>query len=181
MVENICHYTRIPSPNAKPPANHHKEPKPMSMYYEDFEIGESSEFGHYEVTAEEIVDFASKYDPQPFHLSEEAGKAMIFGGLCASGWHTCAMVMRMTVDEMKAKGATGSLGSPGIDELRWTKPVFPGDILRVKRTVTDKRPSRSRPDIGSVFMDSEVYNQKDQLVMRFKPVVLYQRRPKAKA
>ena len=151
----------------------------MTIYYEDIETGTSREFGGYEVTAEEIIDFASRYDPQPFHLSEEAGRAMIFGGLCASGWHTCAMVMRMTVDDMQARGAMGSLGSPGIDELRWTKPVFPGDILRVKTTVTDKRDSRSRPDIGRVYMQNEVYNQKDELVMRYKPMVMFQRRPAA--
>ena len=151
---------------------------PEPIYFEDIKIGESHEFGSYEVTADEIVEFATRYDPQPFHLSEEAGKAMIFGGLCASGWHTCAMVMRMTVDEMQSRGATAGLGSPGIDELRWLKPVFPGDILRVKRTTLDKRESRSRPDIGSVFMETEVYNQKDEVVMRFKPMMMYKRRPK---
>ncbi|MGI9252050.1 MAG: MaoC family dehydratase [Pseudohongiellaceae bacterium] len=148
----------------------------MKVYFEDIEIGASQEFGHYEVTAEEIIEFASKYDPQPFHLSEEGGKAMIFGGLCASGWHTCSMVMRMTIDNMQAQGIPGSLGSPGVDELRWTKPVFPGDTLRVKSTVVNKRESRSRSDIGSVFMENKVYNQNDELVMSFNPVVLYKRR-----
>lgn len=148
---------------------------PSPVYFEDFEIGATQEYGAYEVTAEEIVEFASRYDPQPFHLSEEAGKAMHFGGLCASGWHTCAMAMRMTVDNMQE--GTGSLGSPGIDELRWTKPVFPGDVLRVKNTITGKRESRSRPDMGSIFMENEVLNQRDEVVMRFKPIVLYKRRP----
>ena len=92
----------------------------MPSYYEDFEIGASQEFGSYLVTAEEIVEFASKYDPQPFHLSDEAGKAMHFGGLCASGWHSCAIAMRMIVDNMPAAGS-GSLGSPGVDELRWIR------------------------------------------------------------
>lgn len=145
------------------------------VFFQDFEVGASHEFGEYHVTAEEIIEFASKYDPQPFHLSEEGGKAMHFGGLCASGWHTCAMAMRMTVDNMP-EGDSGSLGSPGIDELRWTKPVFPGDTLRIKSTILDKRDSRSRPDMGSVFMQNEVFNQHDELVMSFNPIVLYQKR-----
>ncbi|MFM1897295.1 MAG: hypothetical protein RLZZ385_2369 [Pseudomonadota bacterium] len=144
-------------------------------FFEDFEIGATQEYGHYLVTREEIIEFASKYDPQPFHLSEEAGRAMHFGGLCASGWHTCAMVMRMTVDRMGQSGSA-SLGSPGIDELRWKKPVFPGDALRLRSTVVDKRESRSRPDMGSVFLSNEVFNQNDELVMSFKPIVMYRRR-----
>ena len=145
------------------------------QYFEDFEIGMVSKYGRYEVTAEEIIEFASKYDPQSFHLTEAAGKAMHFGGLCASGWHTCAMVMRMVVDGMVTTGS-GSLGSPGIDELRWKKPVYPGDILRLESTVVDKRESRSRPDMGSIFLDNKVFNQKDEMVMSFKPIVMYQRR-----
>ena len=147
------------------------------MYFEDVEIGSSEEFGSYEVTEEEIIEFASKYDPQPFHLSDEAGKQMIFGGLCASGWHTASMTMRMVVEQMETKGTSHSMGAAGIDELRWTKPVFPGDILRVKSSVIDKRASRSRPDIGSVFLHNEVFNHKNELVMSFKPIVLYRRRP----
>lgn len=145
------------------------------QYFEDFEIGMVSKYGRYEVTAEEIIEFASKYDPQSFHLTEAAGKAMHFGGLCASGWHTCAMVTRMVVDGMVTTGS-GSLGSPGIDELRWKKPVYPGDILRLESTAVDKRESRSRPDMGSIFLDNKVFNQKDEMVMSFKPIVMYQRR-----
>lgn len=145
------------------------------QYFEDIEVGQSQEFGDYEVTEEEIIEFASKYDPQPFHLSEEAGKAMIFGGLCASGWHTCSMVMRMVVDAMPTDSV--SMGSPGLDELRWIKPVFPGDRLRVRSTILDKRESRSRKDLGSVFILNEAFNQKDELVVSFKPIVLYRRRP----
>ena len=148
----------------------------QNYYFEDFEVGSTDEFGRYEVTRQEIVEFAGNYDPQPFHLSEEAGQAMHFGGLCASGWHTCAMVMRMVVDHMPP-GGSGSLGSPGVDELRWKKPVYPGDILRVRSTVTDKRASRSRPDMGTLFLENEVFNQNDELVMSFKPIVMYQRRP----
>ena len=148
----------------------------MLGFFEDFEIGATQEFGAYLVTKEEIIEFASKYDPQPFHLSDEAGKAMHFGGLCASGWHTCAIAMRMTVDNMPT-GESGALGSPGIDELRWTRPVFPGDTLRMKTTVVDKRDSRSRPDMGSVFLLNEIYNQNNELVMSYKPIVMYKKKP----
>jgi len=152
----------------------------QGYFFEDFEIGASQEYGRYQVTAQEIIDFASKYDPQPFHLSEEAGKAMHFGGLCASGWHTCAMAMRLTVDNMPKEGS-GSLGSPGIDELRWTKPVYPGDVLRVKSTIVDKRESRSRQDMGTIFMATEVCNQNDEVVMRYKGIVMYKKRNGAAA
>lgn len=145
-----------------------------TMYFEDFEVGACQEYGRYEVTKEEIIEFASRFDPQPFHLSEEAGKAMHFGGLCASGWHTCAMAMNMTVANMPAESA--ALGSPGIDELRWTKPVFPGDVLRMKSTIVGKRESRSRPDMGTLFLENEVINQNDETVMTFKPIVMYKRR-----
>jgi acyl dehydratase len=147
-----------------------------AIYFEDFEIGATREYGEYAVTKEEIIEFARKYDPQPFHLSEEAGKAMHFGGLCASGWHTCAMVMRLVVDGME-KSESASLGSPGVDELRWKKPVYPGDVLRVESTVVEKRESRSRQDMGTLFLENKVYNQNDELVMSFKPIVMYKRRP----
>lgn len=150
------------------------------MYFEDVEVGSVEEFGNYEMTKEEIIEFATKYDPQPFHLSEEAGKAMIFGGLCASGWHTGSVVMRMIVDHMKTKDQPSqSMGSPGLESLRWTKPVFPGDILRVRSTIMDKRESRSRPDIGSVFIKNEAFNQNDELVAEFNPIVIHRRRPQA--
>ena len=144
------------------------------MFFEDFEVGTTEEFGEYLVTEEEILEFASKYDPQAFHLSDEAAKATLFGGLCASGWHTCAIAMRMLVDNMPESNK--SLGSPGIDELRWTRPVFPGDTLRVKTTVLSKTNSRSRPDLGSLQMLNEVFIQKNELVMSNKPIVIYRKR-----
>ncbi len=145
-----------------------------SIYFEDVVVGQVEEFGDYEVTKEEIIEFASKYDPQPFHLSEEAGKAMIFGGLCASGWHTCSMVMRMIVDSMPKDSV--AMGSPGLDEIRWLKPVFPGDRLRVRSTVLGKRESQSRSDLGSVFINNEGFNQNNECVVSLKPIVLYRRR-----
>ena len=117
-------------------------------YFEDVEVGDVAEFGEYRVTAGEIVDFAERYDPQPFHTDEEAARDSVFGGLVASGWHTAAMCMRMRVD---AEGEeVPLLGSRGVDELRWRRPVRPGDTLRVRTEVVDKRPSESRPDRGYV-------------------------------
>ena len=146
------------------------------IYFEDLEIGAETYFGSYEVTREEVLEFARKYDPQPFHLSDEAAARTHFGRLAASGWHTCAMVMaviaRKVVDEEQA-----GLGSPGVDELRWLKPVFPGDTLHVKSTIVEKTPSRSKPEIGSFRSDTVVTNQDDVPVLKFTSIVLIRRRP----
>jgi acyl dehydratase len=149
----------------------------MSMqYWEDIEVGSRSSFGRYEVKREEVIDFASKYDPQPFHLSDEAAAETYFGRLSASGWHTCAMMMRMLVDHMKTQQQAG-LGSPGIDELRWLKPVYPGDTLRAESVVIDKTPSKSRLDMGSYRGATTIYNQHDEPVMTLKSIGLIRRRP----
>jgi acyl dehydratase len=148
------------------------------IYFEDLEIGAETYFGSYEVTREEVIEFARKYDPQPFHLSDEAAAKTHFGRLAASGWHTCAMTMaviaRHVVDEEQA-----GLGSPGIDELRWRRPVFPGDTLHVRGKIVDKTPSRSKPEMGSFRSDMTVTNQDDQSVMTFTSIVLIRRRPAA--
>ena len=115
------------------------------QYFEDMEVGTKSSFGHYEVTREEVLEFASKYDPQPFHLDDEAAAQTFFGRLSASGWHTCAMTMRMIVDQFRHE-KTASIGSPGIDELRWLKPVYPGDTLRMETELIEKRQSKSKPN-----------------------------------
>ena len=143
-------------------------------YFEDFKVGEKRTFGAYEVTREEIIEFAGKYDPQPFHMSEELARDSFLGGLCASGWHTCAMTMRMMVDSMMDKGP--SLGSPGVDGIRWLRPVRPGDVLSVEIETKELRPSRSKPDIGSVHQDVTVMNQKGEAVMTLKSVALFKRR-----
>ena len=145
------------------------------LYFEDLEPGTTASFGHYEVTRDEVIEFASKYDPQPFHLSDQAAAATHFGRLSASGWHTCAMVMRMLVDNMSVNQQAG-LGSPGLDELRWLKPVYPGDTLRVETELLDKTPSRSRPEMGSFKSIIQVYNQDDVMVMRFRSIGLIQLR-----
>ena len=133
--------------------------------FESFEIGQKQSFGSYEVTEDEIIEFASKYDAQFFHLDHEAAQDSLFGGLCASGWHTCAMTMSMMVENMDLYGR--SLGSPGIDSLRWLRPVYPGDILSVQMEVLDTAPSKSRPTIGVVTNKVSVSNHKGVVVMEF--------------
>lgn len=133
-------------------------------YFEDLEIGATASFGSYPVTREEVIEFAAKYDPQAFHLDDAAAAQTHFGRLSASGWHTCAMVMRMLVDNMAARRQAG-LGSPGLDELRWLRPVFPGDTLRVETEVLSKKQSHSRPEMGSFQSQIRVYNQDNVLVM----------------
>ena len=139
--------------------------------FEDLEIGATARFGNYAVTREEVVAFASSYDPQPFHLDDEAAAQTYFGRLSASGWHTCAMTMRMLVDNI-AERKQASLGSPGVDELRWLRPVFPGDTLRVETELLDKKRSQSRPDMGSFHSAVRVYNQDDVLVLTMKTIGL---------
>lgn len=133
-------------------------------YFEDLEVGATASFGSYPVTREEVIEFAAKYDPQAFHLDDAAAAQTHFGRLSASGWHTCAMVMRMLVDNMAARRQAG-LGSPGLDELRWLRPVFPGDTLRVETEVLSKKQSHSRPEMGSFQSQIRVYNQDNVLVM----------------
>ncbi|MCW1381828.1 MaoC family dehydratase [Novosphingobium sp. KCTC 2891] len=137
------------------------------QYYEDLVPGSTDRFGSYAVTREEVIDFASKYDPQPFHLDDEAAKDTFFGRLSASGWHTCAMTMAMLVEELK-KNEQAGLGSPGVDELRWVKPVYPGDTLSVERLLVDKRRSGSRPEMGSFRNVVTVTNQHGDVVMTMK-------------
>lgn len=148
------------------------------IYFEDLEVGSERVFGSYHVTREEILEFAHKYDPQPFHLSDEAAAKTHFGRLAASGWHTAAMVMRVMVDCL-SKDRQAGLGSPGVDELRWLKPVHPDDTLTVHARIVDKTPSRSKADLGSVRSEITVTNQHDVPVMRFTSIVLMLRRPGA--
>ena len=135
------------------------------QYFEDLAVGSRQSFGRYEVTREEVIEFATKYDPQPFHLDDEAAAATHFGRLSASGWHTCAMTMAMLVQNLKANRQAG-LGSPGIDQLRWLKPVFPGDTLRCESEVFEKRRSQSRREMGLFKSRLTVFNQDDEPVMQ---------------
>ncbi|MBX7526733.1 MaoC family dehydratase [Qipengyuania vesicularis] len=133
-------------------------------FYEDIEVGSKSSFGRYEVTREEVMDFASKYDPQPFHLDDDAAAQTHFGRLSASGWHTCSMTMAMMVENMKGEKSAG-LGSPGVDSLRWIKPVYPGDTLRCETEIIEKRRSASRPEMGIFKSRIRTFNQDDVLVL----------------
>lgn len=149
---------------------------PGMIYFEDCDVGTETLFGHYDVTREEVLEFARKYDPQPFHLSDEEAAKTHFGRLAASGWHTCAMTMaviaRYVVDTEQA-----GLGSPGVDELRWLKPVYPGDRLTVRGKIIEAIPSRSKPQIGVIRSENTVTNQDDAPVMRFTSIVMMLRRP----
>lgn len=145
-------------------------------YFEDLEVGAETYFGSYDVTREEVLEFAHKYDPQPFHISDEEAAKTHFGQIAASGWHTAAMTMAVIARHV-VKHEQAGLGSPGIDELRWLKPVYPGDTLHVNGRIVEKTPSRSKPEMGSFRTETTVTNQDDVPVMRFTSIVLIRRRP----
>ena len=147
-------------------------------YWEDFAVGEVLELGRtVPVTQEAIVAFAGQFDPQYFHLDPEKAKGSIFGGLVASGWHTAAMVMRLWVDEIVSH--TVSMGSPGVEELRWPAPVRPGDTLTAKAVVLELRPSKSRPEMGLVRWRAETFNQRNELVFTMTGTSFIGRRPRS--
>ena len=143
-------------------------------HFEDFNPGDSFEFGSHTLTADEIVEFATRYDPQPFHVDEAAAANGPFAGLVASGWHTGAVFMRMYVDAILNHSV--SMGSPGVEELRWLVPVRPGDTLRGRATVLDARPSATRADRGTVRARLEALNQRDEVVMTMVARGLFGRR-----
>lgn len=150
-------------------------PEPRFKYYwEDFVPGTVREFGAMAVTREAALDFARQFDPQPFHLDDTAAEASLFGKLSASGWHTCAMAMRMMCDAYLLESA--SLGSPGIDHLKWLAPVYPGDTLRVRFGVLEARPMASRPEVGLVRSHWEVLNQHDAVVLTMQGWGMFRRR-----
>lgn len=146
-------------------------------YFEDFQPGEVSEVGPYVVSREDIIAFARQFDPQPFHLSDEGGRDSIFGGLIASGWHTASICHKLITQGVLSQSA--SLGSPGLDELRWLKPVRPGDSLSVRVEVVSTTPSRSKPDRGAIKFRFEVRNQQGEVVMTELANALFGRRPPA--
>ena len=135
-------------------------------YFEDYVQGSVHEFGSIAVEEAEMISFASRFDPQPFHTDPEAGKRSIYGGLIASGWHSAGLMMRLFVDHYLSHVA--SLGSPGVDELKWLKPVRPGDTLALRITVSETKRSRSKPDRGIVYSYVEALNQKEEIVMTMK-------------
>ena len=145
-----------------------------TRFWEDFKVGEVEQIGGKKVERDEVIDFARQYDPQPFHVDEAAAKQSMYGGLIASGWHTCSMVMRMMCDAYLLQSA--SVGSPGIDNLKWLKPVRPGDTIRARRTTLESRTSKSRPEIGIVRNLWEVFNQDGELVMTMEGYGMFRRR-----
>ena len=151
----------------------------IEYYWEDLTVGSVRDLGTASLTAEEIKEFAAKFDPQPFHLDEEAARHSMFGALCASGWHTCALAMGMTVRNFLSKSA--SLGSPGLESLKWLKPVYPGDTLRLRQVIVEARPLRSRPDVGIVRSRWEMSNQHGEPVMQMEGYGMFRRRHPATA
>ncbi len=160
-----------PMPGSPAPAKA-REPR---LYWEDFPVGQVREFGAMPVTREAVLDFAGCFDPQPFHLDDAAAEASLFGRLSASGWHTCAMAMRMMCDAYLLDSA--SLGSPGIDQLRWLKPVCPGDTLAMRMEVLAARPMASRPGVGLVNSAWTVLNQHGEAVLTMQGWGMFRRRP----
>ncbi len=151
--------------------------KTYRYYWEDFPAGHRMDFGGMAVSREAVLAFASQFDPQPFHLDDEAARGTLFGALSASGWHTCAMAMRMMCDAYLLESA--SLGSPGLDSLRWLKPVFPGDVLHVRMDVLEARPMASKPHVGLVRSRWEVRNQHDEPVLTMEGWGMFRRRAAA--
>lgn len=150
------------------------EPAPPVRYFEDYPVGAVFECGAITVDEAEAIAFATRFDPQPMHTDPVAAAAGPFGGLIASGWHTAALMMRLLATQFLSPAS--SLASPGIDELRWHRPVRPGDVLSLRVTVQDAYPSRSRPDRGMIRCLIEVLNQSGEVVMSLRPMNLVRRR-----
>jgi acyl dehydratase len=144
-------------------------------YFENFRVGEKTDLGRYTVTEAEILTFARQYDPQRIHTDRDFAAQGNFGGLIASGWHTCAMFMRMLVDAMLMESS--AIASPGVDGIRWIRPVRAGDVLHATAEAIEVTPSRTRPDRGLVKHDCKVFNQQDELVMALRTLALFSRRP----
>jgi len=151
----------------------------LKYYWEDMQPGLVRDLGQVTPSAEEIKAFAGQFDPQPFHLDEAEGRRSIYGNLCASGWHTCALAMRLTVENFLNESS--SMGSPGLENLRWLKPVYPGDTLRLHYTITESRPLRKRTDIGMVRAKWEMTNQNGEKVLQMEGYGMFRRRHPATA
>ena len=145
----------------------------IKYFWEDMAVGQVRELGHITPTREEIIDFATQFDPQPFHLNDEAAKASVFGALSASGWHTCAMAMRLMVTGFLHE--TSSLGSPGLENIKWLKPVFPGDTLRLQSTVLETKPMSKRHDVGMTRNLWEMFNQHGDKVLHMEGWGMFRR------
>ena len=147
----------------------------VHIYWEDLQVGQVRQLGQIKPTREDIIAFAKQFDPQPFHLDDEAAKASVFGALCASGWHTCALAMRLMVTEFLCH--TSSMGSPGLENIKWLKPVFPDDELRLQTSVLETKPMAKRPDIGMTRNLWEMFNQHGDKVLHMEGWGMFRRRP----
>jgi len=145
------------------------------LYLEDFSAGQRFELGRRTLSEADILAYAREYDPQPFHVDREAATASIYGGLIASGWHTMSVFMRLCVDGLLLRAH--SMGSPGVDSVKWPAPVRPGDTLTASLTVTEVRPSNSKPDRGFVRNSGRMLNQKGETVLAFEAALMIRRRP----
>ena len=146
----------------------------ITYFWEDMAVGQVRDLGTISPSREEIIAFASQFDPQPFHLDDAAGAASVFGGLCASGWRTCAMAMRLMV--MNFLQQTSSLGSPGLENIQWKKPVYPNDTLRLQTTVLETKPMGRRPDVGMTRNLWEMFNQHGDKVLHMEGWGMFRRR-----
>ena len=147
----------------------------MTLYWEDFKVGETVVMGSHTFTESEIIEFARQFDPQPFHVDPGAAKQSAFGGLIASGWHTCAVCMRLNCETYINR--TRSLGSPGLDNIRWLVPVRAGDTITYRRVILAARPSATRPEVGLLQSRSEAVNQRGEVVMTMEGWAMFRRRP----
>ena len=141
------------------------------LTFEDFKPGTAMTYGRYAVTLDEIRAYASEYDPQPMHLDDVAAQRRLLGGLAASGWHSCCMMMRMLTDSFLIN--TSCMGAPGVDEVRWLKPVYPGDVLTVRHTVLSSKVSQSKPDRGFVSFHFEMLNQNGDVVLDQRNAIMF--------
>jgi acyl dehydratase len=146
----------------------------IKYYWEDLQPGAVRDLGTVTLSAEEIKEFAEQFDPQPFHIDEAAGRRSIFGNLCASGWHTCALAMKLTAKNFLNEAS--SMGSPGVENLRWLKPVYPGDTLRLQQTIVESRPLRTRTDTGLVRSVWDMFNQNGEKVLHMEGYGMFRRR-----
>ena len=144
------------------------------IYFEDLEIGQKIKLGSINVSKKEIISFAKKFDPQPFHMNETKAKESIFGGLCASGWHTCSLFMRILYDGFLINSA--ALGSPGMDEIRWLRPLRPGETITGIGEVIKKTPSKSKPKIGSLIINYKVFNKNNELIMTLIGISIFKKK-----
>ena len=149
----------------------------MTLYWEDFKVGETVEMGLHTFTEAEIIEFATQFDPQPFHTDPVAAKASAFGGLIASGWHTCAVCMRLNCESYINR--TVSLGSPGLDNIRWLKPVRPGDTIAIAAPYSNRAPRRAGRGVGLLRSRTEALNQRGEVVMSMEGWGMFGRRPAA--